>query len=871
MGELWDAAVISLAGRYQIERELGRGGMAIVYLAHDLRHDRLVALKVLRAELAVALGPGRFLAEIRTTAKLSHPHILPMLDSGEAVGLLWYSMPYVEGESLRDRLRRERELPLDDALRIATEVARALDYAHRHATVHRDIKPENILLTSEGDALVADFGIARALGSDERLTQTGLAIGTPAYMSPEQSAADPAIDARSDIYSLGTVLYEMLAGEPPYTGPSAQVIAAKRLTEPVPSVARLRPAVPESVDRAIRKALAPVPADRFATAERFAAAIRIDAAPTGSPTTVTGTDRQHRRRIPLPAVALGLGFLLGLGVLFGWLRGHSGRTEMSPGTAKRIAVLPFENLGDSADGYFVDGMTDEVRGKLSGLSGLEVIARTSCNQYRKTTKSLEVIARELDVPYLLTATVRWEKSGKGPGRIRVSPELLELTGRGAPVTRWHQAFDAVLSDVFQVQGSVAGEVAAAMKLALTKEVQEKIKAPPTSNLAAYDVYLRGRAERPTPTGFKRAIQAYTKAVALDSNFALAWAQLAGSYAWEYLLFGSARAADSAKVFAQRALVLDSRLPAAHLAMGQAELAAFNDSRALDEFESALAEDPDDPEVLSALATTYYPRGRLEEALIKLRRVIELDPRSALGYASQANALAFHHHFEEARSSYQTALELNPSRSRYWEARSLVSSGQLTRARQALESAVTDEEIAGTAGNMTTWADEWILSEPQQLRLTALSPAPFGDDRGLWGQVMAEAWWVRGNSRRSRSYAASTLQEFYRQLARGEQNDDFLFRWTTAWLRALAGDPASAARELEKLGASMDRGNLFWLAAQRDLLARVLIMAGRHQQAVALIDSLLHAPGQITVAWLRASPWYAPLATEPAFQQLIRQE
>ncbi|HEY9507281.1 MAG TPA: serine/threonine-protein kinase, partial [Gemmatimonadales bacterium] len=254
----------ALRDRYLLERELGRGGMATVYLAQDLRHGRPIALKVLHPDLAQSLGPERFQREVHLAARLQHPHILSVHDSGEDAGRLWFTMPFVEGESLRDRLRRERQLPVDDALRIAVEAARALEYAHKHGVVHRDIKPENILLTGDGSTLVADFGIARALGGDDGLTQTGLAVGTPAYMSPEQGAGDKAIDARTDVYSLASVLYEMLAGEPPYTGPSAQALIVKRLSEPPPSVRSLRPSVPEGVDQAIRRALAPVPADRFA-------------------------------------------------------------------------------------------------------------------------------------------------------------------------------------------------------------------------------------------------------------------------------------------------------------------------------------------------------------------------------------------------------------------------------------------------------------------------------------------------------------------------------------------------------------------------------------------------------------------------------
>jgi tRNA A-37 threonylcarbamoyl transferase component Bud32 len=303
-------------GPYRVLRVLGQGGMAIVYLARDERHHRSVALKVLHPDLAHALGPERFLREIEVAANLSHPHILPLFDSGEVEGFLYYVMPYVEGESLRDRLRRETQLPVDEALQLGREVADALAYAHGQGVIHRDIKPENILL-SGGHALVADFGIARALGQvgSARLTETGMAVGTAAYMSPEQASAASHIDGRSDVYSLGCVVYEMLVGEPPYTGPTPQAIIAKRFSDPVPRVRRLRPSVPEGMDHVVTRALAPVPADRFATAAELAKALQsIDAA----------LDHRPRRRMPVAAPALGLGFLIGLGVLFAWRHSHRG-------------------------------------------------------------------------------------------------------------------------------------------------------------------------------------------------------------------------------------------------------------------------------------------------------------------------------------------------------------------------------------------------------------------------------------------------------------------------------------------------------------------------------------------------------------------
>jgi TolB-like protein len=544
--------------------------MAAVYLAHDLRHDRPVALKVLHPELAQSLGPERFQREIKLAARLQHPHILTVHDSGEAAGQLWFTMPFVEGESLRDRLRRERQLPVEDALRVATEAARALDYAHQHGVVHRDIKPENILLAKDGSTLVADFGIARALaGSDDKLTETGMAVGTPAYMSPEQASGARDLDARTDVYALATVVYEMLAGEPPFAGPTPQAAVARRFTEAPRPLRQVRETVPEAVDHAVLKALAKAPADRFPSAAEFARALNASpaSAPLGASAAVTlqaagaaTPSPATRRRVPAPAVTLGLGILIGLGVLFGWLSSHgAGNVDRGGAGVKRLAVLPFENLGPAQDEYFADGVADAIRGKLAALPNLQVTASTSSDEYKNTAKSPQKIGRELGVEYLLVGKVRWQKSPGGQSRVEVSPELIEAN-TGA--TRWQQPFEAPLTDVFQVQADIASRGALALDVALGGKERQTLEDRPTSSLPAYDAYLRGEAAwlggaDPEPAKVRRAAGLYRQAVELDSMFAAAWARLGQSHA---RLFGFVSPAPedsaAARLAVERAAAID---------------------------------------------------------------------------------------------------------------------------------------------------------------------------------------------------------------------------------------------------------------------------------------------------------------------------
>ena len=401
----------ALADRYVIERELGQGAMATVYLARDVKIDRQVAVKVLLSDVGFALGPERFRREIGLATKLSHPHILPIYDSGEAAGELYYVMPYVKGESLRARLNRERQLSLDESLRITCEVASALDHSHRHGIIHRDIKPENILL-EDGQALVADFGIARAVSSvgDDKLTGTGISLGTPAYMSPEQGMADPNIDRRSDIYSLGCVLYEMLAGQPPFTGGTMQALIARHSLDSVPSLTVVRNTIPPEVEDAVIRALAKVPADRFDTAAQFADGLK--ACQTGT-YVMSRTGRRTaftKKKRSWPAI----GALAALGVLVvagGIWAGTTFLGNREPEIAgeynrQRIAVRYFTDLTpDKRLAYLADGLSESLIEELSSVSALDVISSGGVAQFRGKEVSPDSVARVLEAGTLVEGSL----------------------------------------------------------------------------------------------------------------------------------------------------------------------------------------------------------------------------------------------------------------------------------------------------------------------------------------------------------------------------------------------------------------------------------------------------------------------------------
>lgn len=592
------ALQVSLGAGYNVERELGGGGMSRVFLAEEVRFGRKVVIKLLPADFAGTINAERFEREIRVVARLQHPNILPLLTAGEAGGFLYYTMPFVEGESLRERMRREGRLPVTESLRIASEVADALACAHRGGVVHRDVKPENILL-SAGHAMVADFGIAKAIAasrttttppSDEAsLTQIGTSLGTPAYMSPEQAVGEQDLDGRTDIYSLGCTLYEMLAGCAPFTGPSGAAVIAKRFTHTPTSLRTVNSAIPVDVERLVSRAMEREPSDRFATADELLRALSAAAA---SPSA-------------------------------------TGHTDDKPS----VAVLPFANLSASADDeYFSDGMTDEVISTLSHLPGIRVAARTSAFAFKGQRVDLRNIARQLGVQTILEGSVR-----RAGSRVRIS---VQLVAAADGLHLWSDRYDRELADVFALQDEIAQAIGHALQMELgggtiirtsqetaRTPVQRAIRGPVDPR--AYDLYLRGRFLFEQHSALD-AIAHFERAVAIDPDFALAYT----GCAWGNVLAANLNilppitAYPRARTACDRALALEPNLPEALI--GQAFVAWWFDwdrARAQSLNQQVLTLAPGFPNAHELLALTLITAERFEEGVESSERAYALDPLS----------------------------------------------------------------------------------------------------------------------------------------------------------------------------------------------------------------------------------------------------
>ena len=691
---------IAAGDRYTLDRELGRGGMAVVYLARDRKHDRPVAIKILRPEIVTGEAAQRFLREIGIQARLQHPHILPLLDSGttdEASPRPFYVMPYVEGETLRQRLTREGPLPQAEAIRLVRETGEALDYAHREGLIHRDVKPENILL-SQDHALVADFGIARAAGvaAADRLTRPGLSMGTPAYMSPEQAEGERNVDARADQYSLACVLYELLAGQPPFTGPSVAAVLSRQVLDPVPPLTTLRPGIPGSVRRAIERALSKLPADRFGTVLEFLAALEAPDAPTAAP-------------------------------------------------KKAIVVLPFANLSPDPDNaYFGDGLMEEVIADLSRVQALTVISRTSSVKLKNTEWDLRRIGRELNVRYVLEGSVR-----RAGSTLRITAQLIDVE---TDAHLWGEKYSGTVDDVFDLQERLSRQIVEALEITLSPPEDREIAARPIADLRAFEYYQRARQEyyRYTAEGMAAARALAEHGLAVVGPHEALYGMLGTVYAWSpvVLLGGDEETTlREAEGCARKAFELNPNSAQGLSIMGQVAYRRGQAGEAVRLLTQACAADPNNPDAMHQLAGAYLLGGRTGPMRQVLTRLAELDPLTASNLCLLGMSYMLGGDANGALPSHQRAVELDPKSTicRVCDAVALVAAERDDQAGSQfewLEGRPSDDHLAAVAVRFRrglTGDLEAVLSPP------SAAERAMAESDEYWSYLMAAAYALVGEA------------------------------------------------------------------------------------------------------------------------------
>ena len=885
MADLQARLQAAVGDAYRIEKELGGGGMSRVFLAQERELERQVVVKVLPPEMAAGLNAERFRREIQLAASLQHPHIVPLLAAGHSDDLVYYTMPLIEGESVRAKLAREGELPITETMRILRDVADALAYAHEHRVVHRDIKPDNVLIARH-HAVVTDFGVAKALSESTgktSLTSAGVALGTPAYMAPEQAAADPHTDHRCDIYAVGALGYEMLTGRPPFTGATPQHVLAAQVTEAPEPVTKRRATVPAALAALVMRCLEKSPADRWQTAAELLQQLEAMATPSGglTPTGAVSVVRPWRRswrtwgRWPVYTGIAALGLLASF-VLFARFQARSATNRAA--RRKMLVVLPFANLGRPEDEYFADGMTEELTARLAGLHGLGVIGRTSAVQYKQTTKTIPQIGQELGVEYILEGTVRWEKPPQGPSRVRVTPQLIRVADASHV---WANVYDAVLADVFAVQSTIARQVAETLDVTLLAPEREALAAQPTTNLEAYDYYLRGKdygARQFVEEDARLAVRMYQRAVHLDPTFALAYAELAQAHLFLSWVFGQTGELPQARAALDRAQQLGPELAETHLALGFYYYYGSRDyDHALEQFARVRERQPNDPDVISAIGAVRRRQGRWAEAVSDLTQATQLDPRNHGDYLGLGETYGLWlRRYPEAERALGQAIALAPDVPRYHAYRAyvyLMQDGNVARAKRVLQQAASTLDPARILVNsVVRGVLVRVFAIDYGDALTRLTLQEAGGDSAIYYQDKAEFYGARNDVPLARVYydSARVVLEA-RMIARpaNKAAEQWPVEMWLAQAYAGLGRKESAIR-LGREGAQLIpvSRDAFIGAAALLRLAEIYVQTGEYEAAVDQLEYLLTIPSPVSIPLLRVDPLYAPLRGNPRFERLV---
>jgi serine/threonine-protein kinase len=886
----------TLGNAYVLERELGGGGMSRVFLAREAALDRSVVIKVLPPELAAGVNIDRFRREILLAARLQHPHIVPLLTAGETDGLPYFTMPFIDGESLRVTIDRTGELPVQTTVRYLREIASALAYAHANGVVHRDIKPDNILI-SGGAAMVTDFGVAKALSAavtpraSGQLTGLGIALGTPAYMAPEQAAADPTADARADIYSFGAMAYEMLTGQPPFAGRATPALMAAHAVEPPEPVERRRPAVPAALAALVMRCLQKRPADRPQSATEIVQS--LDTMPvtpvtsaaypaySGAVAAPSRAGAARGRRLPrvLVAALAVVGAISIVGATLAIVRNRGGAHDKP--SEPKIVVLPFQNEGPPSDAYFADGLTEAITNRLASLHHLGVIDPRSANQYKDTKATPRQIGRELGVQYLLEGTVRWASNASGAQEVQISPTLVNASDETTKLAPGPYVVQP--SDVFQVQTDVATKVADALGLVLEQHDEMVLTRRMTHVPAAYDAYLRGRhydneqdsTHTLTPELLQRAIEQYQQAAKLDPKFAQALAELGGDeVVWALLDLSDTTRQVAAKQALDSALRLDPNLADGHLERAQYLLAfEHNQREAYDEFVRAQAERPNDAELLQHLGDAQVFVGRVDEGLANLERAVQLDPKSSDALAEAALRTFQYRRYDEAMNYADRLIALSPQDwSGYGTAMRIASEGH---GDTATARRVLDRELAAipqTTVHMflnevaTLGPGDWPRLE--SLQLADVHPQQAFDTVNFYLGKM-DLYVRQRRAPRASAYADSALRIMNRHSFIGPLAPDA--HRVTAVAAAVAGRGELAAQGIAAIqhdGQLLDNPTGPLAADQADALAEAYNQLGDANNTITQITRMLQLPTGKSAAYFRTDPEWDWLRGNPSFQAAL---
>jgi len=855
---------------YKILEKLGEGGMGVVYLAEDLKLGRKVAIKFLPNYISInSEEHERFKIEAKAAAALNHTNITIIHAIEESEDQIFIVMEYIDGIELKDKIK-SGPIPFNESINIAAQIAEGLEAAHNKGIVHRDIKSQNIMITNDGKVKIMDFGLAKVKGGTQ-LTKIGSTAGTAAYMSPEQTNGEE-VDLRTDIWSFGVVFYEMITGKQPFKGDYEQAVIYSILNEEP----ELQDKISDGLKSIIIKALSKNKESRYQSIKEMLSDLMDVRNESVSKTYSKVTDgpsiSKKKKWIVTTAIVSLIVILITAYFLF-----NTKTKGTNTKAGKIIVVIPFENLGPSENEYFADGLTEEINSKLSALSGLSVIAPQSAKQYKKTTKSIQLIGEELGVSYILQGTVRWENI-RGDEHVRVTPQLIDVN-EGTQI--WSQASEKVLSSSFKLQSEIAESVAQALDIKLVLSEKQTLTADITKNSEAYDYYLRGitaKGKSYNEGDYRIAEEMLLKAVELDPEFSRAYAELSKVHAdiyWEYYDHSESRAI-KAKLSAEKSLELEPNLSDGHLAMGWYYYHCRLDyNNALAEFFSALKYQTRNANTYDGIGSVYRRQGQFQEALEYFKKGLESSPRDNIVLDNISTTLILIRNYDEAFHYLQKALTLTPNWREMYTTEAwtyILKSGDVEKARLILKKA-DDQNIQVETGfdifisiitEIGTSEYQRALELVRNMKTNVCDYQFFYIPRTLF---LAEIYGLMKNKESELAYydsARVTLEKRIRQFP-----DDARLYSSLGIAYAGLGEKDKAIKEGKRGVELLPISKEAWNGYYREVdLTKIYTMVGEYDLAIDKLDYLLSIPGELSVPYIKIDPVWKTLFTNPRFQKVI---